>query len=744
MAPARIAAAKLRIPLPRQTLVPRRQLLERVRQGRGRRLTLLSAPAGYGKTTLLSQWAKEDAPRTPFAWISLDGSDADPVRLWAHVIRGLHGTHPAVGKESLQVLRGGPSAIVSHVIPALADELDGAPALVLVLDDWHACASPANDEALDLLVARAPPAVQVTVSTRSDPRLPLARLRAHDDLVDVRADHLRLTDAEAAELFVRAEIELDPLDAARLNGRTEGWVTGLHLASILALEHQDRSAFVASFSGESRSILDYLAIDVLAILPLEQRDFLLQTSVLDRLSGPLCDAVLGRTGSASMLDELERANVFVVRLEGHDAYRYHPLFSTMLRNELELQEPELIATLHLRASRWLEEHGDHEAAVEHAIAGGDAALASDLVMGQFRPLTNGGRVATLGRWLEQLSWPEALAEPQLAVTRAAIAAQTGRPADVVERWLEIAAAGTRTVPMANGTASLDSGIAIVRSVYLTQGPEVAAEAARRSIEAEHPRSGWRRQALLGLGQALYLLGEPEAARPWLEDARRLPGARDHTAASANVLAYLAFCELDRSEVDAAERLARAAIALLDEQHLTGGHTGASSPRTALGAALTARGRSREAIGQLELAVDLAAPAAPSYWHGHALLHLAVARHTIGDVRGAEAALDAAQADLDSLPVAPLLADLAAHVRMRVRSRPHRAVSAGEELSEREVHVLRLLATDLSLRELAGQLYVSLNTVKTHTRAIYRKLDATSRRDAVERAMLLGLLDDSPE
>src|SRR5206468_867999 len=202
----RIVAAKLRVPVPRETLVPRQHLRERLRQGRGRRLTLLSAPAGYGKSTLLAQWASEDRLSTPFVWVSLDTGDADPVRLWSHVIRGLQAVHPTAGNISLGELRGGPAAVVPRVVPTLVDELDDAPEVVLVLEDWHSCPSPADAEALDLLVSHVPPVVQVVVATRSDPRLPLARLRAHDELLEIRADQLRLSDAEAAELFARADI----------------------------------------------------------------------------------------------------------------------------------------------------------------------------------------------------------------------------------------------------------------------------------------------------------------------------------------------------------------------------------------------------------------------------------------------------------------------------------------------------------------------------------------------------------
>jgi ATP/maltotriose-dependent transcriptional regulator MalT len=729
--------------VPRETLVPRQHLRERLRQGRGRRLTLLSAPAGYGKSTLLAQWASEDRLSTPFVWVSLDGGDVDPVRLWSHVIHGFQVVHPTAGDTSLRELRGGPAAVVPGVVPTLVDELDDASELVLVLEDWHSCSSQANDRALDLFVSQVPPAVQVVVTTRSDPRLPLARLRAHDELLEVRADQLRLSDVEAAELFARADIGLDANDARRLNDRTEGWVTGLHLALILVLEHDDRTAFVASFSGDSRSVLDYLANDVLETVPPEQRLFLLRTSILERLSAPLCDAILDARGSAAVLDGLERANLFLVPLEGRDAYRYHSLFATMLRNELEIEEPEIVPTLHARASRWFEEHEDVEAAIEHALAGRDTGRVSELVTMQFRVLTNAGQVATLARWLDQLTWSAAQQEPQLALVRAAVAGQTGRPVDEVERWLEVASAGTRRGPLANGVTSLESGVAIVRSIYLTQGPQLGVEAGEYALEMERLGSDWRRQALLGVGQARYLLGQAESARVPLEEARRLPAGHENAAATANVLAYLALCELELKRAHEAEGLARNALELLREHGISRSHTGSSNPCTALGAALIVQSKFREAIAELERATEITAPAAPSYWHAHALLRLALARHGIADVEGARAALAAAQTDLDSLPIAPLLAELATDVRARVETRPPRAVRAGEELSERELDVLRLLASDLSLREVAAELYVSLNTVKTHARAIYRKLDATSRKRAVERARELELLQGSP-
>ena len=407
----------------------RERLLERLRDGRGQRLTLVCAPAGYGKTTLLVQWEAEDRERTPFVWLSLEEADADPVHLWNQIIVGLHQKHAAVGRRSADALTAGPLALAQVAIPLLINELVDAPPLVLVLEDWHVLRNPLCDDTMRAFVEHVPETVQVVISSRSDPGIPLARLRAHDDLAEVRAQHLRLSADESQEVLRRADLRLEEEDIERLTDRTEGWAAGLHLASIALRDQPDPRAFVADFSGDSRHVLDYLAQDVLGAVS-DRHPHVPPSHARSspRSPAPLCDAVLERSDSAAILEDIEHANLFLVSVdESRHVYRYHQLFATMLRRELELLEPAAIPELHARASVWFEEHDYLEACVGHAIASRDVGRASDLVTTHARDYWSSGRIATLVRWLDALSWPEAQADPQLAVIRAAVLGLTGHP-----------------------------------------------------------------------------------------------------------------------------------------------------------------------------------------------------------------------------------------------------------------------------------------------------------------------------
>jgi LuxR family transcriptional regulator, maltose regulon positive regulatory protein len=734
---------KLQPPRIREGLVPRGHLVDRLREGRGRRLTLVCAPAGYGKTTLLGQWESEDSVRMPFAWLSLDRDDADPVKLWNQLILGLHQAYPPAGARSADVLTAGPLAIAPVAIPLLVKELLDAPPLVLVLEDWHVVRNPLCDETMRGFVEHAPASVQIVISSRSDPGLPLARLRAHADLAEVRAEQLRLTPDESGELLRSTGVELERDDVHRLTSRTEGWAAGLHLASIALREQPDTRAFVDAFSGDSRHVLDYLARDVFDAVPPEMREFLLRTSILDSLSAELCDSVLETPDSATMLAEIEHANLFLVSVdERQRIYRYHQLFARMLRRELALVDPDAVGPLHGRASLWFEREGQVEPAITHAIASRDLARVSDLVALHAREFWSSGRIATLTRWLEELSWPEATADAQLAIVRAAILGLTGHTSDAIERWIGVVeTADTYPRPLANEMASLESAVALLRSIYLTRGLEVARAAAERAVELEPPSSVWRRQALAALGQALYLLGRGDEARGALEQARRLPDAPGQAPGAALVLSYLAFLELDVGRARPAKRLALDALALLEERHVAAGPA-AVNPELALGWARILTTDGHGAVEHLERAVELSSPLSPNYWHAHALVRLAEARHRIGRTGEAAGALEAARFELNALPDGGMLESLLAEKEGGLNGRPRREGFLGEPLSESELRVLRRLADGQSLREVANDLFLSLNTVKTHRRTIYRKLGASTREEALERAAELGVAQDS--
>ncbi len=623
------------------------------------------------------------------------------------------------------------------MLPLLIDELDDAPQLVLVLDDWHMVRNPLCDETLAELVKRAPTPVQLVVSSRSEPRLPTGRLRAYGDLAEVRARDLRVSPEEASELFRAADVDLEFDDVQRITERTEGWLAGIYLAVLGIRDAADPEAFVTLFTGATHQVFAYLQQDVLAAAAPEIRDFLVRTSVLERLSADLCDTVLETSGSEATLEEISRLNLFLARLdETGSEYRYHQLFGAMLRRELEATDAAAVPRLHARASHWYEEHGDIERAVEHAIESRDVDRASTLVTRTSVPMLSIGRAGTVTRWLEALSWPSAEADPQLGITRALVAGMSRRGRDEIEHWLNVADAGPDSGPLANGISSLRSAIAMIRSLFLTRGIAEAERGARFVLEQEPDGSPWRYAGLVPLGQALFLQGRYEEARAPLAEARALPGARRLASTSVG-MSYLALIELDAGELASSERLARDALALAIEN----GHPSdvtAANPHLALGRALMRGPDLRAAIDHLERAVELTAPLDSPYWHVHALLHLAAARHHIGDREGAGTVLACARSEMDDLPDLGMLGDLLRTIRDELASRPRREGFLGDDLSEAERKVLRAFASGASVGEVGRELYLSPNTVKTHRRNIYRKLGVSTREQLLIRAATLDL------
>src|SRR5262245_14866878 len=732
-----VTSTKLRPPLLRPGLLERNELLQTLRNGKNTGLTLVCAPAGYGKTTLLAQWEAADRADTAFVWTSLDVRDSDPMRLWSHVIGGLHLREPSVGDESLTALAGGPNSVADSVVPLLVDELVQAPPLVLVLEDWHAVRSPLCDETMALLVERLPTHHQIVVSTRSDPAWPIARMRAHGDLTELRARDLRISPDEAGLLFREAGVRLTARQVRRLTDRTEGWLAGLSLAALVLREQEDPTRFVLEFSGDSRHAFDYLAGDVLAGVTPDVRDFMTRSSVLDRLSAPLCDAVLQRADSAAMIAEIERENLFLVALDETGLeFRYHNLFVTVLRRELEATAPLSVGPLHERASLWHEENGDIEHAVEHAIASRDATRASALIMSIAVQLLSAGRMATVNRWFGELSWPEATADRELAVMRALSARLSGMGRDVVERWLAIAEDGPDYGPLANGITSISSAVAMVSSTYLSRGIADAERSARLVLDVEPVGSVWRYAGLVPLGQALFLAGRPEEARAPLDEARKLPGANQR-ATTILALAYLALIELADRDIEAAASHAERALEIANEI----GHasTAAAGNAHMAIACVQLHGTDiRSAATHLERAEALTSVGAASYWHAHALLHLAAALRPVGDTDRAKGALARARAELDELPDVGMLGDLYHETDDAIHRPARRDGFLGQDLSAAESRILAYLLEGLSVTEVAHELWLSPNTVKTHRRGIYRKLGVTTREELMARATELGL------
>ena len=400
-----LLTSKLRLPpaRPHVDVVPRWHLWDLLSAGAQRRVTLLSAPAGFGKTTTLSEWLHRQA--LPAAWLTLDENDDDPVRFWHYLIAACQSVFPEIGQTALRLLQAPPPVNIEAVVANLLNDLVViAQPLYLVVDDYQLITTEAIHASVAYWIDHLAATVHLLLVTRADPPLPLARLRARGQLTELRAEQLRFSLDEAAAFLNQVmQLRLAANEVATLESRTEGWVAALQLAALSLQNQADAAAFIQDFAGSHRHVTDYLLEEVLNQLPSEMQNFLLQTSVLDQLTGPLCDAVTGRSNSAARLAQLERANLFVTALdEQRQWYRYHRLFAELLRSQLSVRQPEAPAILHQRASQWYEQAGNLDAAVQHAFAIPDVARAAYLVEEYGAALLNGNRLNTLLSWVQRI------------------------------------------------------------------------------------------------------------------------------------------------------------------------------------------------------------------------------------------------------------------------------------------------------------------------------------------------------
>ncbi|MCB9116539.1 MAG: tetratricopeptide repeat protein [Caldilinea sp.] len=878
--PEPILATKLYIPPPALRLAPRPRLVERLAAGTRRRLTLIAAPAGFGKTTLVSSWVAGieagEGPRV--AWLALEREESDLARFFTYVVAALRTVAPGAGAGVLEMLQSGRPSAPQALAAALVNDLAALPGeIVLVLDDLHAVESAAVDEALAFLLDHQPPQLHLVVTTRSDPHLPLARLRARDQLAEIRAADLRFTLAEASDFLTRAmRLELPPASIAALEARTEGWIAGLQLAA-LSMEGRraegagGMAAFVDSFTGSHRFVLDYLVEEVLNQQPAAMQRFLLRTSILERLCGPLCDAVVrdAATPGQATLEAIERANLFIVPLDNERRwYRYHHLFADLLRQSLaqtaDLDENEA----HRRASAWLEANGLALEAFHHAVAANDTARAAQLVAGQGMPLYLQGAAAPVLDWLATLPRAELDAQPALWVMWASALTMSGAQSSTIEEKLAAAEATLSGVAAGEEPRDLAGQIAAIRAMlavplndvetiiaqaqqarallradnlpmrtttawslgyaYQIRGERAAAGLAYAEAidvaqasgnlmvelgattclgqirEAEgdlHEAEGQYRRVLemvgdppwpvaceayLGLARLHYQWNELETAQSFGERSLELALEMQNVDTPAACGIFLARLHLARGDAQAAtaalaqaEAIARrhgfehqmgALVAMRVRILLRQGQM-AEAAHLLAAAGDDASSRARVLLAQGDAAAALAAiepwrdEAERRQWADERLAALvlqAVAHEaagaTVEAVQVLGEALSAGEAGGhvrvfvdEGEPMVRLLREVAAEGRHA--SYAHRllaALGAGaarsaspqplvEPLSERELEVLRLLATELSGPEIARKLHVSLNTLRTHTKNIYSKLDANSRLGAVHRAEALGLL-----
>jgi LuxR family transcriptional regulator, maltose regulon positive regulatory protein len=477
--------------LPRD-LVPRPRLRDRLVRGTTSKLMLVSAPAGFGKSTLLAQWLDDWLDPEPAAgttersaaWLSLDRDDNDPASFWTYVIAALRTAVPGIGETALGLLQAPQPILIQTVLTTLLNDLGALERdAVLVLDDYHVINSLKVHEGMAFLIDHLPPRLHVVIASRADPALALARLRARGDLVETRAAELRFTpDEAAAYLNGMMALRLTAEDVAVLEGRTEGWIAALQLAALSMQGRDDTAGFIAGFAGDDRYILDFLVEEVLQRQPARVQAFLLETSILGRLSGPLCDAVTGQGDGKAMLETLDRGNLFLVPLDDRRRwYRYHHLFADVLHARLLDEQPDGPPELHRRASVWHEQNGDRSEAIRHALSGEDFDRAADLVERAWPVMRQFRQEATMLGWLKALPDPLLGRRPVLSVAYAAVLAVSGQFDDVetrlrdAERWLDPAAGGD------DGPAAPSPPMAVVDEDELRRLP--AAIAGYRAAQA---------------------------------------------------------------------------------------------------------------------------------------------------------------------------------------------------------------------------------------------------------------------
>ena len=732
---------KLHGPSSRKEWVNRPRLIRELTRAASAKLVLVNAPAGSGKTTLLAQWRSTAAEGRPVAWLSLDRGDDDPRRLWGRIVSALQRACPELGGEDiLRALGARTPDIPGSVIPMLVNQLVGLPVqIVLVLDDYHVIKDYRCHEQVAALLRHLPPTLLIVLMTRASPPLPLARLRTLGEMTEIRMRDLRFTPREATGL-VRAvsAVELSEPDGTDLVRRTEGWPTGVYLAAMSLRGHPSPGDFVHQFTGDNRFVADFLAEEVLSQQPAEIRQFLMRTSILDRFCAPLCDAVAGTDDAAAVIDVLERENLFVVPLdETRRWFRYHRLFAQVLRSQLARTEPEMVPALHERASAWNQAAGLPAEAIKHALAADDAPRAVNLVAKNWPAHANSGKAGTVLGWMRTLPDDQIAANPLAAHCAAWAAAHSGEP-EALRRWIPVIEAGCYQGPLPDGIQSLKSSAALLRGVYGFDGLRVMRDSACTAVKLEtDPRSPWYGLARAAYGFSLYLCGDLRQAEEQLAEAARNEVAA--TPLGIPGLSALALIAVRRHDLPRAEDLARQARSLATRYELEDAPQ-SSLAYTATGAVYAAQERYEEALAEFKRAVPSHSrtPGMSPWAALEGMLALAQVLLDLGDSARAAEVIDDAQDVLILYPddVQALATRLQ---RLSHRLAPPSRVGFADPLTDREVAVLRLLRGTLSLRAIGQELGVSPNTVKTYTRAIYRKFDVSSRHDAVERGRDTGIL-----
>ena len=724
--------SKLRIPEWRQGAVWRCRLVESLLQVTAP-FVVVSAPSGAGKTIGVRQWVESE--ERPASWLHLDRGDNDPVTLLHYVARLLAGiatVDPAV--ESWLGLPVPP--LQKAIVPALAEAMAKAPPLVVVLDDVHLVRDPRCWAALWPILSSPAAGSTVVLCGRTDPPLPLPRLRAEERVVEYRYDELAFDRDEVAELLIMRGLPATEDLVDHLVVTAEGWAAGLYLVTA-ALKRQGASGWPSNAAPARRDIADYLAGEVLTEQPPEYVEFLTHTSIVDRLSPDLCNALTGRIDGLDMLRRVEKENLFVVRLDGDRGwYRYHHLFAELLEGELRRRDPGAVPGLHRRAARWFEERDQVRQAVRHWLAAGELERAGDLVAARWMARHDTGRLLAARLWLDEFGPGQELGWPPLTIASAWIRGLTGEPV-VAGRLLARLDEADLDAPSPDGAACLRSSVALLGAVLGTGGAAGMRRQADLAVALETGNTRtdvWLALAIHTAGLAAALCGDAEAAIACLHRvARRGCSARSIIEQAS--LGHLSLIAADEGRWDDAESYALEATTKTEHQDLDDYLP--SVPARVARDRLCARDGDADAVADLEELYDGLEPECRQWQGPQIALILAEVALDDGDLQRAHQWLHEAGQRLD-LWSAPGLALRAQELERRLRER-----AVMEPVSNAEQRVLELLATYLTVPEIAKRLALSPNTVASHVSSLHRKLGATSRSATVERAIELGLLAGRP-
>ena len=735
-----LVTSKVRRPPLRPGTVIRSFLIDQLRQRDPRPVVSVVAPSGYGKTTLLSQWAERNG--RSFAWVSVDERDNDPKVLLSYVAEALDAVEPIDGRV-FDALGSLASSVPGTVVPRLGSAFSSMTSPVaLVLDDVHTLHDLESRAALSVLADHVPDGSQLVFAGQAPPPLRVARLRAQGRLLEIGPRDLSLTRDEASVLLRNADVAVDDDDLADLYQRTEGWAAALYLAALCLREGGSLARTAVSFRGDDRFISEYLDTEFLARISPWQRAFLTRTAVLERMSGPLCDAVLKQSGSGETLTHLAASNLLLVPLDRRgEWYRYHHLFRDMLLAQLRRSEPDLVPVLYRRAAAWHEQSAIPAGALEYWMKAGQVDAAARLSGVLLFPTYQQGRAATAERWLGWLDDHGNMEKyPAVTVLAGLIATVTGKPA-AAERWARLAERGTTTASLPDGSATIEPWLALLRAHLCRDGPGQMLADAELAAATLAPQSFWRTNSILLQAMAHLMAGAPDRADVLLADAIAEHRADRVLIGTCVALAERSLLATSKGAWDQAEQdLSRAQSLTLQANY-------EDYPLVTIIYAVAARvalhhnDRPR-ARDQLTRAQRLR----PGLTH--VLPHLAVQTRielarcylALSDLAAAKTLLREIDEIRIRRPELGTFVGQAEDLRRQLSRAPAEASPGASALTGAELRLLPLLSTHLSFPEIAREMFLSPNTIKSEAYSIYRKLGASSRHQAVTRSRELGLLE----